>query len=211
MLVLQSLLKIDCNISLLEDLDRFAFATIVKGKRCCRNKYKSFNKNSRISLSTTVQAARTVGNRRHLASVLQEGRKTAILTPDRESSAESRINSNERSFVMAPSIDDDTEGEVPADDTSADPEEGTYAEPGAYSNADGTTGYAGVQSDPAEQPLEGDYPASLGAAFAVIGLGIDLGVGVAFAGTAYAETAGIVTMVIGDMGGGVLGGYLEDD
>jgi hypothetical protein len=113
---------------------------------------------------------------------------------------------------MAPSIDDNTEGEVPADDTSADPEEGTYAEPGAYSNADGTTGYAGVQSDPAEQPLEGDYPASLGAAFAVLGLGIDLGVGIAFAGAgeAIAQTVGAVTMVTVDMGGGVLGEYLGE-
>src|SRR5450830_980520 len=40
--------------------------------------------------STTVRASRGAGNRRHLASVLRQGRKTRILTPVWESSGESR-------------------------------------------------------------------------------------------------------------------------
>lgn len=92
-------------------------------------------------------------------------------------------------------------------DTSADPEEGTYAEPGAYSNADGTTGYAGLQSDPAEQPLEGDYPASVGAAFAVGALGIDLAVGIA----GVEGLAGGVVFVASEFGGAVLGEVLGEE
>jgi hypothetical protein len=40
--------------------------------------------------STTVRASRGAGNRRHLASVLRQGRETRILTPVWESSGESR-------------------------------------------------------------------------------------------------------------------------
>src|ERR1019366_5365737 len=47
--------------------------------------------NGQISPSTTVRASRGAGNRRHLASVLRQGRKTRILTPVWESSGESRL------------------------------------------------------------------------------------------------------------------------
>src|SRR5665647_2979093 len=46
-----------------------------------------------ISPSTTVRASRGAGNRRHLASVLRQRRKTRILTPVWESSGESRLRS----------------------------------------------------------------------------------------------------------------------
>ena len=39
------------------------------------------SENGQISRSTTVRAARAAGKRRHLASVLRQGRKTPILTP----------------------------------------------------------------------------------------------------------------------------------
>src|ERR1019366_3856642 len=47
--------------------------------------------NGQISPSTTVRASRGADNRRHLASVLRQGRKTRILTPVWESSGESRL------------------------------------------------------------------------------------------------------------------------
>jgi hypothetical protein len=49
--------------------------------------------NGQISPSTTVWASGGAGNRRHLASVLQEGRNRRIVTPVRESSGESRFHS----------------------------------------------------------------------------------------------------------------------
>jgi hypothetical protein len=53
--------------------------------------------NGQISPSTTVWASGGAGNRRHLASVLQEGRNRRIVTPVRESSGESRV-----SLVLGP-------------------------------------------------------------------------------------------------------------
>src|ERR1039457_3127102 len=48
-------------------------------------------KMARSAPSTIVRASRGAGNRRHLASVLRQGRKTRILTPVWESSGESRF------------------------------------------------------------------------------------------------------------------------
>ena len=50
------------------------------------------SENSQISPSTTVRAARGAGSHPHLASVLQEGRKSANIHAGSESSGECRIN-----------------------------------------------------------------------------------------------------------------------
>jgi hypothetical protein len=48
-------------------------------------------KMARSPASATIRAARCAGSGPHLASVLQQGRKTRILTPVWESSGESRL------------------------------------------------------------------------------------------------------------------------
>src|ERR1035437_3097907 len=58
--------------------------------------------NGQISPSTTVRASRGAGNRRHLASVLRQGRKTRILTPVWESSGESRFKLNPPIYAGGP-------------------------------------------------------------------------------------------------------------
>ena len=79
-------------------------------------------------------------------------------------------------------MSDTTSGEGISPGADPDPEqsgsdEGTYEQPGAYTNADGTTGYSGTQSDgPSYSDFgdfgdDGDYPASNGAALAVLGIG----------------------------------------
>ncbi len=85
------------------------------------------------------------------------------------------------------------DGDIDEPDTQEQPDdEGSYEEPGAYSNADGTTGYAGLTSGevPDHGEESGDYPASVGAAIAVGGIVIELGgAGVA----AGLEAEGIIT------------------
>jgi hypothetical protein len=56
------------------------------------------SKKGQIGPSTTVRASRGAGNRRHLASVLRQGRKMRILTPVWESSGESRLMAEKGAF-----------------------------------------------------------------------------------------------------------------
>src|ERR1035437_8060330 len=58
--------------------------------------------NGQIRPSTIVRASRGAGNRRHLASVLRQGRKPRILTPVWESSGESRFKLNPPIYAGGP-------------------------------------------------------------------------------------------------------------
>src|ERR1019366_3365634 len=58
--------------------------------------------NGQISPSTTVWASGGAGNRRHLASVLQEGRNRRMVTPVRESSGNPGLEEYLRRPGVAP-------------------------------------------------------------------------------------------------------------
>ena len=81
------------------------------------------------------------------------------------------------------------EGDLGSVDTgNASGDEGVYEDPGGYSTPEGTTGYSGLTSDEPEPPEEGsDYPASVGAALAVVGGIIELGGGALAAGSTAAK------------------------